>query len=171
VVASEVRALAQRSAEAAKEIKTLISTSTSQVAAGVKLVDEAGSALSAIVVRVAEMDSLVSEISASAQEQATGLQQVNTAVNQMDQVTQQNAAMVEETTAAAANLKTEAAQLAALVQRFETGVEVTRGPVVHTLKGRRDAPAPLVRERAKIVAFAGGGALSSQPSEEDWEEF
>ncbi|MFC7378625.1 methyl-accepting chemotaxis protein [Brevundimonas sp. GCM10030266] len=171
VVASEVRSLAQRSAEAAKEIKTLIQTSTSQVAAGVKLVDEAGSALSAIVVRVAEMDSLVSEISASAQEQATGLQQVNTAVNQMDQVTQQNAAMVEETTAAAANLKTEAAQLAALVQRFETGAEAARGPVVHTLKGRRDAAPPLARERAKIVAFAGGGSLVSQPSEEGWEEF
>jgi methyl-accepting chemotaxis protein len=169
-VASEVRSLAQRSAEAAKEIKTLISTSTSQVAAGVKLVDEAGSALSAIGVRVAEMDALVSEISASAQEQATGLQQVNTAVNQMDQVTQQNAAMVEETTAAAANLKTEAAQLASLVERFETG---SGGPQVHTLKPRPGAPVSLVRDRAKIVAFAGGGAASSggMAREDGWEEF
>ncbi|QDH72652.1 methyl-accepting chemotaxis protein [Brevundimonas sp. M20] len=171
VVASEVRSLAQRSAEAAKEIKTLISTSTSQVAAGVKLVDEAGSALSAIVVRVAEMDSLVSEISASAQEQATGLQQVNSAVNQMDQVTQQNAAMVEETTAAAANLKTEAAQLATLVQRFETGAEAS-GPKVHTLKPRPGAPAPLARERAKLVAFAGGGGSGGGLAVDDgWQEF
>ena len=168
VVASEVRSLAQRSAEAAKQIKTLISTSTSQVAAGVKLVDEAGATLSAIVVRVAEMDALVSEISASAQEQSTGLQQVNTAVNQMDQVTQQNAAMVEETTAAAANLKTEAAQLAALVERFDTGTQAdVRGPIVHTLKPRAGAPAPLIRDRAKIVAFAGGGATR----EDGWEEF
>ena len=171
VVASEVRSLAQRSAEAAKEIKTLISTSTNQVAAGVKLVDEAGSALSAIVVRVAEMDALVSEISASAQEQATGLQQVNTAVNQMDQVTQQNAAMVEQTTAAAANLKTEAAQLAALVDRFETGSRTETSPVVHTLKPRAGAPAPLVRDRARLVAFAGGGAAGGVAREDGWEEF
>ncbi|MGH7020429.1 MAG: methyl-accepting chemotaxis protein, partial [Brevundimonas sp.] len=85
VVASEVRALAQRSAEAAKEIKTLISASGQQVGAGVNLVGQTGEALQRIVSRVAEIDGLVSEISASAQEQATGLQQVNTAVNQMDQ--------------------------------------------------------------------------------------
>ncbi|WP_420478086.1 methyl-accepting chemotaxis protein [Brevundimonas sp. FT23028] len=172
VVASEVRSLAQRSAEAAKEIKTLIHTSTSQVAAGVKLVDEAGSALSAIVVRVAEMDALVSEISASAQEQATGLQQVNTAVNQMDQVTQQNAAMVEETTAAAANLKTEAAQLAALVKKFDTGQAAATGPVVHMLRGRPEpASVPAEpRERARLVV-GGGAVMESQPSENGWEEF
>ncbi|RZJ30866.1 MAG: HAMP domain-containing protein, partial [Brevundimonas sp.] len=91
VVASEVRALAQRSADAAKEIKTLISASTRQVNTGVNLVGQTGEALQRIVSRVAEIDGLVSEIAASAQEQATGLQQVNTAVNQMDQVTQQNA--------------------------------------------------------------------------------
>ncbi|WP_309628896.1 globin-coupled sensor protein, partial [Brevundimonas sp.] len=83
VVASEVRALAQRSAEAAKEIKVLISASTTQVNAGVTLVGQTGEALQRIVSRVAEIDGLVSEIAASAQEQATGLQQVNTAVNQM----------------------------------------------------------------------------------------
>ncbi|HEX8471021.1 MAG TPA: methyl-accepting chemotaxis protein, partial [Brevundimonas sp.] len=118
VVASEVRALAQRSAEAAKEIKTLISTSTSQVGQGVRLVDQTGEALQRIVSRVAEIDGLVSEISASAQEQAVGLQQVNTAVNQMDQVTQQNAAMVEEATAAAAQLRQETGALTRLVARF-----------------------------------------------------
>ena len=167
VVASEVRSLAQRSAEAAKEIKTLISTSTRQVASGVKLVDEAGSALSAIAVRVSEMDGLVSEIAASAQEQATGLQQVNTAVNQMDQVTQQNAAMVEETTAAAASLRTEAAQLAALVDRFETGARLESAAPVHTPTPRPHAPAPLVRDRKRILAFAGGGAARA----DGWEEF
>ena len=104
VVASEVRALAQRSAEAAKEIKTLISASTTQVGSGVKLVGQTGEALQRIVDRVAEIDGLVSEIAASAQEQATGLAQVNTAVNQMDQVTQQNAAMVEQSTAASHSL-------------------------------------------------------------------
>jgi methyl-accepting chemotaxis protein len=92
--------LAQRSADAAKEIKVLISASTRQVEAGVGLVGQTGSALQGIVGKVAEIDALVGQIAASAAEQASGLHQVNTAVNQMDQVTQQNAAMVEQTTAA-----------------------------------------------------------------------
>ena len=121
VVAQEVRALAQRSAEAAKEIKTLIASSTSQVARGVQLVGDTGQVLAGIVGKVTAIDTLISEIAQSSQEQATGLNQVNSAVNQMDQVTQQNAAMVEEATAAAANLKSEAGELARLVARFETG--------------------------------------------------
>jgi methyl-accepting chemotaxis protein len=121
VVAQEVRALAQRSADAAKEIKTLIASSTAQVERGVRLVGETGQALTGIVAKVAEMDTLISEIAQSSQEQATGLNQVNAAVNQMDQVTQQNAAMVEEATAAASNLKSEARELAKLVSSFETG--------------------------------------------------
>ena len=121
VVAQEVRALAQRSADAAKEIKTLISTSTQQVGAGVSLVAQTGEALREIVGQVAAIDALVSEIAASAQEQATGLHQVNTAVNQMDQVVQQNAAMVEEATATTHSLKSEAGDLAVLVSRFQVG--------------------------------------------------
>ncbi len=165
VVASEVRALAQRSAEAAKEIKTLISASTGQVGAGVKLVGETGEALQRIVDRVAEIDSLVTEIAASAQEQATGLSQVNGAVNQMDQVTQQNAAMVEQTTAAALNLKAEADQLATLVERFETGGD--RIPVATARAGA--PPIPLARERSRIRAFAGGGVTAA--ATDDWQEF
>ena len=163
VVASEVRALAQRSAEAAKQIKTLITTSGQEVAQGVNLVNETGSALSAIAVKVAEMDALISEIAASAQEQATGLSQVNSAVNQMDQVTQQNAAMVEETTAAAMSLKTETEQLAQLVERFDTG-EAPVQTRVHDLS-QGGGPVPLARERARIRAYAGGGAAAG------WEEF
>jgi len=121
VVASEVRALAQRSAEAAHEIKALISSSTAQVAAGVDLVSRTGEALDGIVGRVAQIEGLVSEISASAQEQSSGLAQVNIAVNQMDQVTQQNAAMVEQSTAAGHALKAEAADLLARVGRFQVG--------------------------------------------------
>ena len=121
VVAQEVRALAQRSAEAAKEIKALISTSSQQVGAGVDLVAQTGEALRAIVGQVASIDSLVKEIAASAQEQSTGLHQVNVAVNQMDQVVQQNAAMVEEATAATHSLKGEAGDLARLVGRFQVG--------------------------------------------------
>ncbi|MFZ3007851.1 MAG: methyl-accepting chemotaxis protein, partial [Phenylobacterium sp.] len=135
VVASEVRALAQRSAEAAKEIKTLISASSQQVSTGVQLVGQTGDALQRIVDRVAEIDGMVGEIAATAQEQAVGLAQVNTAVNQMDQVTQQNAAMVEETTAAASSLKNEAGELTSLISGFHTGARV---PVVGA-SGRRRA--------------------------------
>ncbi|PZR33447.1 PAS domain-containing methyl-accepting chemotaxis protein [Caulobacter segnis] len=120
VVAQEVRALAQRSADAAKEIKVLIASSTAQVARGVRLVGDTGEALSGIVSKVSEIDQLIREIAASSQEQSTGLSQVNAAMNQMDQVTQQNAAMVEETTAAVANMSTEARALARLVGRFRT---------------------------------------------------
>uniref|UniRef100_B0SVU4 Methyl-accepting chemotaxis sensory transducer n=1 Tax=Caulobacter sp. (strain K31) TaxID=366602 RepID=B0SVU4_CAUSK len=120
VVAQEVRALAQRSADAAKEIKTLIANSTAQVGRGVKLVDDTGEALSDIAGKVTAIDGLISEIARSSAEQASGLNQVNIAINQMDQVTQQNAAMVEQATAAAANLRGEAGQLQRLVGGFRT---------------------------------------------------
>jgi methyl-accepting chemotaxis protein len=118
VVASEVRALAQRSADAAKEIKSLIATSSDQVESGVERINNAGTAISGIVTKVAEINGLVSEIAASAQEQALGLKEVNVAINQMDQVTQQNAAMVEETTAASRALADESDDLARLVRQF-----------------------------------------------------
>jgi methyl-accepting chemotaxis protein len=128
VVATEVRALAQRSADAAKEIKTLISTSGQQVETGVKLVGETGKALARIVEQVAQLNSLVTVIAASAREQATGLDEVNTALNQMDQVTQQNAAMVEESRATSHGLAGEAQELARLVGQFKLG-ETTTKPV------------------------------------------
>jgi methyl-accepting chemotaxis protein len=118
VVAQEVRALAQRSADAAKEIKTLINASTAQVDEGVGLVGETGEALRRIIAGVQDINGIVAEIAASAAEQATGLQQVNSAVNQMDQATQQNAAMVEQSTAASHALSNEARELGSLVQRF-----------------------------------------------------
>ena len=127
VVASEVRALAQRSAIAAKEIKVLISSSTTQVNAGVALVGQTGEALQRIMGRVAEIDGLVSEIAASTQEQATGLREVNSAVNMMDQVTQQNAAMVEQSTAASQSLTNEAGQLVELIARFQMGDDARQG--------------------------------------------
>ncbi len=119
VVAQEVRALAQRSAEAARQIKGLIAESGRQVEAGVKLVDQTGSALTAIVVEVEQVRGLAAEIAASAREQSSGLQEVNTAINQMDRVTQQNAAMVEESTAASHMLAEQSRDLSTLVGRFE----------------------------------------------------
>ncbi|KRA61855.1 chemotaxis protein [Caulobacter sp. Root655] len=165
VVAQEVRALAQRSAEAAKEIKTLISTSTQQVGAGVSLVGQTGEALQRIVDQVASIDTLVNEISASATEQSTGLHEVNTAVNQMDQVVQRNAAMVEEATAAAHSLKGEANQLSALVGRFRVGAEAA-APA-----SRGSAPArPNTSVRpGRPVPSRGGAAVAVKNDE--WEEF
>jgi len=176
VVASEVRALAQRSAEAAKEIKTLISASGQQVGQGVALVGLTGEALQRIVSRVAEIDGLVSEISASAQEQATGLQQVNTAVNQMDQVTQQNAAMVEESTAASHSLSQEADALAASVARFRTGHASASAPTA----ARKPAPASAqvrtpqpVAQTVAALRHTGGAARKPALAvvTDGWEEF
>ena len=136
VVASEVRGLAQRSADAAKEIKGLISTSGQQVSQGVELVAETGRALERILVQVTEINGIVTEIAASAQEQATGLDQVNTAVNQMDQVTQQNAAMVEESTAASHRLVQDTDELAQLIGRFKVGTEGAAGQSRRPAAGR-----------------------------------
>ena len=133
VVATEVRALAQRSADAAKEIKGLISASGAQVDNGVKLVAETGQALTRIVAQVSQLNHLVTDIAASAMEQSTGLHEVNIAMHQMDQVTQQNAAMVEETTAAAYNLSRETTQLTGLVSRFQTNAGQVREPTQQRL--------------------------------------
>ncbi|WP_313412992.1 methyl-accepting chemotaxis protein [Brevundimonas sp.] len=118
VVASEVRALAQRSAEAAKEIKTLISASGRQVGEGVALVGDTGHALERIAEQITRLTAIAREISASSQEQSSGLQQVNIAVAQMDQVTQQNAAMVEESTAASHSLAQDARELDRMMGQF-----------------------------------------------------
>ncbi|WP_117194870.1 methyl-accepting chemotaxis protein [Rhizobium terrae] len=120
VVAQEVRGLAQRSADAAKEIKALISTSSAQVKQGVDLVTASGTSLEEIVAEVAQMSSFVNTITSSTNEQAESLREVSASADQMDKVTQQNAAMVEETTAAAQNLTQETDSLADMMARFTT---------------------------------------------------
>lgn len=134
VVAVEVRALAQRSAAAAKEIKELIALSSASVLRGVGLVTQTGEALTAIVSKVTDINSLIIGISASSQEQSLGLSEVNVAVSQMDKVTQQNAAMAERSTAAAANLRDEATSLAQLVSRFHVGEGVRQPPIAEVLR-------------------------------------
>jgi methyl-accepting chemotaxis protein len=119
VVASEVRGLAGRSAEAAKEIKSLISMSTNQVKQGSSLVTETGQALQRIAIKVSQITELVSDIASGAKAQSTGLSEINTAINQMDQMTQENAAMAEEATAAGHSLEQESERLAILVRKFE----------------------------------------------------
>ena len=111
VVAGEVRSLAQRSAEAAKEIKTLISASVDRVELGSKLVDEAGNTMQEVVASIRRVTDIMGEISAASTEQSMGVSQVGEAVTQMDQVTQQNAALVEEMAAAASSLKNQAEEL------------------------------------------------------------
>jgi methyl-accepting chemotaxis protein len=119
VVASEVRNLAQRSAAAAKEIKTLIGDSVDKVDAGSRLVAEAGITMSEVVDSVKRVTDIMAEITAASHEQSTGIEQVNQAVGQMDQVTQQNAALVEEAAAAADSLREQAANLAQVVSVFK----------------------------------------------------
>ena len=111
VVASEVRQLARRSGEAAKEIKTLIGTSTETVADGMRMAGEAGAAMATIVARARHVSQLMDEMNAAAVEQSTGITQINTAVAQLDQTTQQNAALVEESAAAAKALRDQALRL------------------------------------------------------------
>jgi len=134
VVASEVRALAQRSAEAAKEIKGLINTSTAEVGNGVKLVAETGASLTRIVEKVSEINSVVADIAAGAEEQSTALHEVNTAVNLMDQATQQNAAMAEQATAAARSMKQETGKLAEMVGQFQLGGATNSDAIRRELK-------------------------------------
>ncbi len=118
VVAGEVRNLAQRSAEAAKEIKNLIGASVDRVEAGSRLVADAGQTMSEIVGSVQRVSDIIGEITAAAGEQSAGIGQVNVAVTQLDQMTQQNAALVEESAAAAESLKDQASRLTEVIKIF-----------------------------------------------------
>ena len=146
VVAAEVRNLAQRSAAASKEIKTLIGDSVDKVDAGTKLVDAAGKTMEEVVASVKHVSDLIAEIAAASQEQSTGIEQVNTAVTQMDQVVQQNASLVEEATAATESMKEQAGSLLQMVSRFK----LEQGSVAPT--ALRSAPsAPISIAPAPIL--------------------
>jgi methyl-accepting chemotaxis protein len=121
VVAYEVRALAQRAAAAATDVKARILASSTQIDNGVKLVGETGQSLERISERVDEVSGLMSDIAAAAREQSSSLEQINAVIGDMDSVTQRNAAIAEECTAAARNLATEAADLARSVEQFDLG--------------------------------------------------
>ncbi len=126
VVATEVRNLAQRSAAAAREIKTLIGSSVERVDAGARLVDEAGSTMEEIVTSVKRVTDIMAEISSASAEQSAGIEQVNSAIGRMDEATRQNATLVEQASAAAASLQDEAATLAEVVSVFKMEQQAAR---------------------------------------------
>jgi aerotaxis receptor len=154
VVATEVRSLAQRSASAAKEIKTLIGNSVEQVEAGRKLVDEAGEAMDDIVTSVQLVADIMSGTAAASQQQSAGIDQVNQAITQMDEITQQNAALVEQAAAASESMQAQAMKLAQLVDTFklsESGRTVglaRREPVREKNRPALSGPALASKKRA-----------------------
>ena len=152
VVASEVRSLAQRSAAAAKEIKSLIGDSVDRVEAGSRLVGSAGSTMSEIVDSVRRVADIIGEISAAASEQSAGLCQVNNAVTSLDQATQQNSALVEESAAAAESLREQANRLLKVVASFQLGAEAPESGSVSPAPAAQTQDA-LKRKRARSAAL------------------
>ncbi|MBB5205880.1 methyl-accepting chemotaxis protein [Inhella inkyongensis] len=180
VVAGEVRLLAGRSAEAAKEIKTLIGASVERVEAGSRLVQEAGTAMGEIVGGVQRVSDIIGEISAAAAEQSQGIGGVNVTMGQLDQATQQNAALVEESAAAAESLKEQAARLSQIISVFQVGQVATPPAPKSARPAPRPAPSsaapasarPAQQTPAPLKARAPAPSPSPAPASDDaWETF
>ncbi len=175
VVAQEVRALAQRSSDAAKEIKGLITDSSQHVGTGVELVGRAGTALEKIAERVDSINALVSDIAVSAKEQSDSLAEANTAVNNMDQVTQQNASMVEETTAASHTLNGDANELMRQVSHFNigNGSAAEAGSASNGVDAANDQSVAVQQKRVASFAANGSAALQAnfEKETEEWTDF
>ncbi|OYX30895.1 MAG: methyl-accepting chemotaxis protein [Hydrogenophilales bacterium 32-62-9] len=171
VVASEVRNLAQRSAGAAKEIKSLIEDSVGQVDAGGKLVEEAGKTMGEIVTSVKRVTDIMGEIAAASSEQSAGIEQVNQAITQMDDVTQQNAALVEQAAAAAMSLQEQAHKLSEAVSVFKLdGGGYSQRAVTPVLNDRATA-LPNKSRGATPATFSKKLAVASGSNSDEWEEF
>ncbi|QXZ09981.1 HAMP domain-containing protein [Comamonas sp. Y33R10-2] len=180
VVASEVRALAKRSADAAKEIKQLITTSVDNVQSGSQQVELAGKSMNEIVASVRRVSDLIGEITASSTEQRDGINQVNQAVTNLDQMTQQNAALVEESSAAALSMQEQAERLAEVVSIFKLGHEGGYAKVAAPQRAaNRAVPsmAPVKQRAAAMVnkpaskTAATPTALAARADDGDWETF
>jgi methyl-accepting chemotaxis protein len=175
VVASEVRSLAQRSSQAAKDIKDLITNSSNAVGQGVQLVNRAGESLTEILKSINEVAAIVADIANASAEQATGIDQINKALNQMDEVTQQNSALVEENAATAKTLEHQSHALdgrVAAFRLFEDGEEVAIAPApapAAPAPKRTAAPVrkPVVRGNARQMQ----SALATAVAKDEWEEF
>ena len=176
VVAQEVRALAQRSAEAAKEIKTLISTSTEQVDRGVRLVGETGKSLERILAQVIDISGIVSNIAAGTKEQAIAMTSINTAVAQMDRGTQENAAMVEQSTAATHNLAEQVRKLSDLTAIFNLE-DVSATPTMRRSAQRAEPPARSTTRPVQAMKTTGRGGAAPKPvsksgsAQPEWADF
>ncbi|WP_426107033.1 methyl-accepting chemotaxis protein [Massilia sp. TSP1-1-2] len=188
VVAAEVRNLAQRSAGAAKEIKSLIGDSVDKVDAGSKLVDQAGQTMELIVTSIKQVADIMGEITAATQEQSNGIEEVNQAITQMDEMTQQNAALVEQAAAAAESMQEQAQQLAAAVGIFKLGGDSQTAPAGARAPRRVSATATAsatgtaietgtAAPRARPAVQAHVPPPAAKPKKiaaattEDWEEF
>ncbi|HLP97879.1 MAG TPA: methyl-accepting chemotaxis protein, partial [Sideroxyarcus sp.] len=177
VVAGEVRNLAQRSAAAAKEIKTLIGDSVEKVEGGSKLVAQAGQTMEEIVTSIRRVTDIMSEITAASQEQSQGIEQVNTAITQMDEVTQQNAALVEEAAAAAESLEEQAQNLAASVATFKVDDAATPVVAARAPAAAKPAAAPAAAPARKAIAAPKpAGKAPAKPKAKsgddgEWQEF
>jgi methyl-accepting chemotaxis protein len=172
VVAGEVRNLAQRSAQAAREIKALISDSVEKVESGSQQVAEAGRTMDDIVVQVKRVTDLIGEITSATLEQSSGISQVNQAVTQLDQMTQQNAALVEQSAAAAESLKAQAGKLAEAVAIFKLSQAETRHTIARAQSSSRGANATVRMATATAAAPMKGSRARPEPSQSsaDWEE-
>lgn len=183
VVASEVRNLAQRSAAAAKEIKTLIGDSVEKVDTGSKLVEQAGATMQEIVESVKRVTDIMGEITAASQEQTSGIEQINQAITQMDQVTQQNASLVEEAAAAAESLQEQAGNLSQVVSVFKLDGTYAASNVVKpsakpqaatsvTPLARKSQPARIAKDAIAHSSVPMRRVANSQPGVGDeWEQF
>ncbi|MFC5550007.1 methyl-accepting chemotaxis protein [Massilia aerilata] len=177
VVAGEVRALAQRSAAAAKEIKVLIDDSTGRVTEGSTLAGKAGETMKGIVAGIDRVSGIMNDIVASSREQASGIAQVNQAITQMDGATQQNAALVEESAAATLAMQEQSHKLKELVSVFRVDVAAVRAPAAAAaarpaLPAQKPAPAA-AKPAAARAARKAPPAKPAKPAAvaEDWEEF
>ncbi|NOY62519.1 MAG: PAS domain-containing protein [Gammaproteobacteria bacterium] len=172
VVATEVRNLAQRSAGAAKEIKSLIKDSVEKVEDGTRLVDESGKTLEDIVTAVKKVSDIIAEIAAASQEQSSGIEQVNKAVGQMDEVTQQNAALVEEAAAASESMDEQAKGLMELMGFFkvDSSQQQFAAAPVRSAPSHASRPAP-ARQRPSRGRSAPSASAPAAASDDEWEEF
>ncbi|KKI11933.1 chemotaxis protein, partial [Comamonas thiooxydans] len=179
VVAGEVRSLAQRSAEAAKEIKQLITTSVDNVQSGSQQVELAGQSMSEIVASVRRVSDLIGEITASSTEQRDGINQVNQAVSNLDQMTQQNAALVEESSAAALSMQEQARRLAEVVSVFKLGrnaeafttVSAVLPKPLATIKAFNPTALPAVAVPRPVASRSKEQSLASTAKDDSWEQF
>ena len=172
VVAGEVRSLAQRSAEAAKEIKDLIRDSSNKVSDGTQLVNQSGETLQSLVGSIAEVADRVAEITRAADEQSSGIEQVNTAISQMDEMTQQNAALVEQASAAGENMAEQARQMVSAANVFKvddsgtTGARVTASSMGHSQPAKTSVAQPKPTPKAPSSSDA-----HSVSDDDEWDEF